>query len=144
MIKPREILFRVWDGKKFQSSTRFLIESDDGSVWQNEGECEDMLCQKEYILQQFTGLLDQNNKKIYEGDILKVKSYDGWSDTKGFYYYPIVFYDENIAAFVYAPRPELKCGTSFLHPRGPFKTNYEVIGNIFENKDLINKSNTEE
>lgn len=92
-------------------------------------------------INQFTGLLDKNGNKIFEGDIIKVKSYDGWFDQFGFYFDAVVFYSEGIAAFVYANRPELGCGTRFDPPRLPDKIDIEVIGNIFETPKINENSN---
>jgi uncharacterized phage protein (TIGR01671 family) len=94
-----------------------------------------------YYPQQFTGLLDKNNKEIYEGHILKVKSYDGWFDKEGFYYNSCVFYDAAQAKFVHAHKPELLYGSDFSLPHLASKSDnqnpYEIIGNIFENPELL-------
>lgn len=75
--------------------------------------------------QQYTGLKDNNGKDIYEGDILKCKSYDGWFDKEGFYYNKVVEYitqpagESQLSGFLYIP------------------IDREVIGNIFENPELL-------
>lgn len=125
----REIRFKIWDklGKSFFGGEF------------NWNKLPQMLYPQDFICCQFTGLKDKNGKEIYEGDILKVKSYDGWFDEVGFYYKSVVFYQEETASFVHANRPELGVGTAFVHPRAPYERDYEVIGNIFENPNLLDK-----
>lgn len=83
------------------------------------------------IIQQFTGLLDKNKKEIYEGDIIRL--------------------DTNQIGEIYY-RPETLC-YSLRHPisrayrldlytfhdehYNVLNGNLEIIGNIFENKDLV-------
>ena len=75
---------------------------------------------------QYTGLHDKNGKEIYEGDI--VKSFFVDTDEAGneiYKYYIIeVKYDEVLCSYKI---------DKFM--------NLEVIGNIYENKELLNKTN---
>ena len=75
---------------------------------------------------QYTGLHDKNGKEIYEGDI--VKSFFVDTDEAGneiYKYYIIeVKYDEVLCSYKI---------DKFM--------NLEVIGNIYENKELINETN---
>jgi uncharacterized phage protein (TIGR01671 family) len=76
-------------------------------------------------IQQFTGLLDKNDREIYEGDILKVKGYEKWTDTVGYYSNLEVKHsftesgDSESIGYIYIPKDR------------------EIIGNIFENPELI-------
>ena len=77
-------------------------------------------------LMQFTGLHDKNGKEIYEGDI--VKSFFVDTDEAGneiYKYYIIeVKYDEILCSYKI---------DKFM--------NLEVIGNVYENKELLNETN---
>jgi uncharacterized phage protein (TIGR01671 family) len=76
---------------------------------------------KEAIFQQFTGLLDKNGKEIYEGDIVKRLNTE--------YIYEVVYNEENAAYFL-----QNKDGEG---PLSYYRKVVEVIGNIFENPELI-------
>ena len=73
-------------------------------------------------IEQFTGLHDKNGKEIYEGDIV----------TDGVGKYKII-YDLKLAGYqpycIFRDDPENYC---------------EVIGNIYENPELISKTPTHE
>ena len=79
----------------------------------------------EIELMQYTGLKDKNNKEIYEGDIVKLRANHGIGVVK--------YYDE-WGAFVVEyikPKPLVVLGMSY------YKENIEVIGNIYENPELL-------
>lgn len=77
---------------------------------------------------QFTGLYDKNGKEIYEGDVIKVHS-------DHTYIAPVVFNQD-------------KCSFQLAHKKGYHGAwgitrntigtcDYEIIGNIYENPELI-------
>jgi hypothetical protein len=156
-MNKRELKFRIWDAqykrfvKGYENKNHYdELYSDPpglifgGLAYLNEyGEY--------YTVQQFTGLKDKNDKEIYEGDIVRCHRlrfpdnhrkdidfsklpwpedhwYDcieigkiRWSDVSfGFV--------EDYEHIRYDDIWPLSCGTSHR---------YEVIGNIFENKDLL-------
>lgn len=79
----------------------------------------------DYIIMQSTGLKDKNGKEIFEGDILKTK-------TKGIV---IVRIENGNTMTTYKSGINTKTSlvlSSFLE-----KYKVEVIGNIYENKELL-------
>lgn len=78
-----------------------------------------LLDSKEYILMQCTGLKDKNGKLIYEGDIVK-DDHDAWHYVK----------------WVYDSWQLFPC-TQNNYTIGIVDDEIEVIGNIYENKELL-------
>ena len=76
-------------------------------------------------LMQFTGLLDKNGKEIYEGDILKFYFGSKWERDQ-------VQYDDKYAHY------SLKESNITLNFFIENEDTLEVIGNIYENPELIN------
>jgi hypothetical protein len=133
--KNREIKFRAWDNddkrlldvvvlscnKEFEFKCYCHVGEFNGKPtgkYLKEEGCEIM---------QFTGLLDKNGKEIFEGDIL---------DTSSGNKYKVIFYK---GCFVY---------THVLDddPRMPIyevASSWWVIGNIYENHELLENKNHE-
>ena len=133
-MSDRILKFRAWDklAKRFitpetQNQNHYVLSLD--GKFQN---FQDGSGGEEYVVQQFTGLFDKNGKEIFEGDILSW--YHGVTDTgevkfsgaeNNFGSYPdICFYGVHI---------ERLFGLCIFQ----MDDEYEVIGNIFENPELI-------
>ena len=76
---------------------------------------------------QFTGLTDKNGKKIFEGDIVKVK---------GFNYPQKVVYNEQKCCYEW-----ISLETDFHFGIYEVKRLCEVVGNIYDNPELLGESN---
>ena len=120
-MSQRIIKFRAWD-----KVDQRIVSWDDltdkyTTVW--------ALCDgNDYIPMQFTGLLDQNGKEIFEGDIVK---YSGTvSAPNSNYGKP---FEEISKVFFSSGQFEPVCHWGFYGLEG------EVIGNVYENPDLLTK-----
>ena len=137
----REIKFRIWD----KLAERF-IKCDEGYqghyVLSLKGEFHNLQNGSggdEYVVQQYTGLTDKNGVEIYEGDIIHYK-FDGAL-------YPKEACDLLLTC-IYCP---IFGGYNFNAPNDSYyyaeiryyyaeiRSYDEVIGNIFENPELLEK-----
>ncbi len=133
MSMNRELKFRAWDPSRNNMDLNPVVSdgSDGGetaSVYLNDA----IACHDE-ILMQFTGLLDSNGKEIYEGDILTI------SDESGNNYICKVYF--RVCEYVLLQSDEsLWAGLSKL--QGLYYQ-CQVIGNIYENPELMQSNLTE-
>jgi len=128
----REIKFRAWDKERDRMILDVGFVSDS---WFSKGTCilhKDMalIHKKDYFeLMQFTGLKDKNKKKIYEGDILEDT---GENKSKimgeGIIRYLVKFEE---GCFTLGNGIGLRNLTIYHNV-------LEVIGNIYENPELLN------
>lgn len=78
-------------------------------------------------LMQYTGLHDKNGKEIYEGDIIE------WTTLSGKKYRFSVEYSNKYAQYVSVNTKDVSME---YEPLGDYE-NIEVIGNIYENSELL-------
>ena len=112
----REIKFRAWD--KGQKDMKFG-ELKKGTIFWNGA----LLNGAEDTLMQFIGLKDKNGKEIYEGDIVNTEEGIGYIS----YYIPDCKFIVVIDGYWDDLDRTLNC-----YPQ------IEIIGNIYENPELLN------
>jgi hypothetical protein len=127
----REFKFRVWD-KKFRGKKQMVCADNDGRLFVRGVEITlQMLTMMgtrfndRYVIQQFTGFKDVNKKEIYEGDIFKGDYYK-WG--------AVEFVDGNFVVNLKGARRYALCELFYDTAKGDYP---EVVGNIFENPELI-------
>ena len=130
----REYKFRAWDEtEKHMYNWENLFNQNLKNIFTIPEQCG-------YNIMQYTGLHDKNGKEIYEGDIIEF-SYDmfvGNFDTfiaKG----KIVFEDGAFYVEIFENERTTE-GEAYLLYSINLDT-IEVIGNIYENKELLNETN---
>lgn len=118
----REMKFRAWDDTLCRMFNQIMTL--EYIAKNNFNECN----WYQLHIMQFTGLEDKNQKEIYEGDILHRDSY--WDI--------YIVWDSNNSCFSYL------CADWIVTQGKPTPiskidlTQYEIIGNIYENAELLN------
>ena len=122
----REIKFRAWDktDKRWLESQEFSISGNGGiQTFGVYHPCDVM---------QFTGLLDKNGREIYEGDIIKTMMH--YADDDG---NPVDGQEKTFTVKWVESKGMQYVGLSLFPCDDIYQL--EIIGNIYENPELISK-----
>lgn len=120
--------FRAWDSAKKEMFKDTFAITESGQVVVVEQE--DVMSPPDYVfvdhlvIMQSTGLFDKNNKEIFEGDIVLVLDSPY-----------TVFYDNEKGSYRLKPHDDrwnVDYMSNFSHGG-----NFEVVGNIYENKEQL-------
>lgn len=121
----REIKFRAWDGdcKKMDYFTLNDV------MW---NECQ---YDSDFPFMQYTGLYDKNGKEIYEGDICRYQ----W-EYRGKQTISQVVFEHGAFSFLERNELEKKRNQGGQLVRVSNCNHIEIIGNIYQNPDLLKRS----
>lgn len=149
----REVKYRLWCKERQEMIDIRKMYFEDGklttiSCVDHDSDFEYFTEDNDHVLMQYTGLKDVNGKEIYEGDILRV-----WRDDE---YIPnrdsgggIVDYDCESGfsqigkvgfegcSFDYSTIKTLNGRHEDIHLPIDWLDNYEVIGNVFGNAEIL-------
>ncbi|MCF6330983.1 MAG: YopX family protein [Sulfurimonas sp.] len=118
----REIKFRAWDEENSYMAIQGLPDLETLSSFMHHfGDFKDMM--------QYTGLKDKNGAEIYEGDIVLC-------DDRSFAHF--IEWNCDKVMFRLVPIGKVNYYAIDLNAGTVIESNLEVIGNIYQNKELLN------
>lgn len=129
----REFEFRAWD--TVNQVMEYNVHHLDS--------LNEILHKEKYKVMQWTGLYDRNNKKIYEGDLLRYPAKDEW-EKESYSCFEVFFHsgdahaDYNIGYTMCRMHNHGSvCGGHIPAFKPRITCLMEVIGNVFENPELL-------
>lgn len=134
--------FRIWDKTQKDFYIDAYMLRTDGIIFVEHKELIFNVSQENFVIQQYTGLKDKNDKEIYEGDILSSHAHEKpcnyivkWADDRSEY-----------CGFVLNPVMKNPPRVTFhIHDFGMWMAEgFGVIGNIFENPELLAEKSLDE
>jgi uncharacterized phage protein (TIGR01671 family) len=127
----RQLKFRIWD--KLKRNEQLLIDNL-GKIFVIDeacGQANEADDQENYVIQQYTGLKDSKGVEIFEGDLVQYNqnsNYDGMN-------FEVVWSDASFGWVLKSKTGDYL--TNQITPNGPRYNFLEVVGNVFENKELL-------
>lgn len=129
----REVKYRLWCKERQEMIDIRKMYFEDGkltaiSCVDHDSNFEYFTEDNDHVLMQYTGLKDKNGREIYEGDILHIKTKKGYEHIGN-----IGVIRMSHTAYV--------VGTSTGEYLVVYCDELEVIGNIYENPEILEVSN---
>lgn len=135
----RKIKFRAWTGGKMMYRSlcdrSWYTDSIGGKCIKDAHPMDTSI----YKLMQFTGLLDRNGKEVYEGDVVQYKKHDGYllDDFTG-----VVTWD--LTQLIVSNESSTLYLADVDELQHDVLNHLEVVGNIYENQELLEGNNNEQ
>jgi len=128
----RQIKFRFWGKFGELNEEKDECENEmlygDRFCFSEHAPINDLFADKSFVAMQFTGLTDKNGNEIYEGDVLSNST--GKIDK-------VIFYENG---FFGKSKSNMGKNHYWYNPLcADYIKNKEVIGNIYENPELLKK-----
>ena len=125
----RELKFRAWNLKNkqmwYDGGHIDLSLSLDGELYTNDAYYSPV--KDEFIIMQYTGLKDVNGKEIYEGDVIRLRDSIA-----------CIEHDDKHTGFRFRwVDNQSHLGGTTWHEGMLYVMEYEIIGNIYENPDIV-------
>ena len=132
----KEILFKAKrkDNGEWVEGYYYQIWQQGYILWGMINNMPDMVEVNPNTLCQYTGLTDKNGKKIWENDIVKNKK-----RTEGFDWYKVVWRKDfaDFGVEPIKPKFEAKYPMGLSDELTIYGRDYEVVGNVFDNPELL-------
>lgn len=130
------VKFRVWCANKKEFEKHPVLINQIGDIYHFDKNIVVPTRKDTHIIQTFTGLHDKNGKEIYEGDIVECR--EPYNDLE----VAVIRWDDKLAKFVfdmyYDGETEI---TETLDADNWISVNhFEIVGNIYENPELLGDS----
>ncbi len=125
----REIKFRAWD---MREKCWIGEELDDLIIFRNN----ELIISDRFALMQYTGLKDKNGKEIYEGDVVKRRDKTIWQVKFLIGKFSLFANSSQLVIAISKSKEETE-EQRIARELEIWWTSCEVIGNIWENPELI-------
>lgn len=129
----REIKFRAWekeiheDGEVYGGEMYYSEECDGKRRAGFTIKADSAYSNEQFVWMQYTGLKDSQGKEIYEGDVVKIH-HEKYKNSKDM---AVIEWQDRCGRFI-ANRKNMAEDCTMT-----MSEYFEVIGNIYENKDLL-------